>query len=127
MPQGFWHTLEPLSSCPSVTEKKGFPGDSDGKESTCNAGDLGSFPGLGRSPGEGNGYRLQYSGLENYMNRGAWKPTVHGVTKSWTRLGNFQLSHQSYKDQEYPVRIVNSGDKTSNDVGRCSLSFKVEG
>ena len=49
---------------------------SDGKESTCNVGDLGSNPGLGRSPGGGNGYRLQYSRLENSMNRGAWRATV---------------------------------------------------
>ena len=57
----------------------GFPGSSADKESTCNAGDLGSIHGLGRSPGEGKGYPLQYSGLENYMDY-----TVHGVTKSWT-------------------------------------------
>ena len=50
-----------------------FPGGSNGKESTCNAGDLGSIPGLGRSPGEGNGYSFQYSCLENSMDRGAWQ------------------------------------------------------
>ena len=61
-----------------------FTGGSDGKESACNAGDLGSIPGLGRSPGEGKGYPLQYSGLENSMD------TVHGVTKSRTRLSDFQ-------------------------------------
>ena len=55
----------------------GFPCGSDGKESTCNAGDLGSIPGLGRSPGEGKGYPLQYSGLENSMDC-----IVHGVTNS---------------------------------------------
>ena len=49
-----------------------------------NAGDLGLIPGLGRSPGEGNGYPLQYSCLENSMGRGTWWATVHGVTKSWT-------------------------------------------
>ena len=49
----------------------GFPGGSDGNESACNAGDLGMIPGLGRSPGEGNGYPLQYSCLENFMDRGA--------------------------------------------------------
>ena len=59
----------------------GFPGDSAGKESTCNVGDLGSFPGLGRSPGEGKGYPLQYSGLENSMDS-----VVHGVTKSRTQM-----------------------------------------
>jgi len=62
----------------------GFPCGPAGKESTCNAGDLGLTPGLGRSPGEGKGYPLQYSGLENSMDC-----TVHGVTKSGTRLRTF--------------------------------------
>ena len=57
----------------------GFLGGSDGKESACNVGDLGSIPGLGRSPGEGKGYPLQYSGLENSMDC-----TVHGVAESDT-------------------------------------------
>ena len=60
-----------------------LPGGSDGKESVCNAGDPGSIPGLGRSPGEGNGFPLQYSYLENSMDRGAWWATVHGVKKSY--------------------------------------------
>ena len=55
------------------------------RESACNAGDPGSIPGSGGSPGEGNGYPLQYSCLENSMDRGTWQATVHGVTKSWTR------------------------------------------
>ena len=54
---------------------------SDGKEPACNAGDLGLIPGLGRSPGEKNGYPLQYFFLENPMDRGAWWATVHGITK----------------------------------------------
>jgi len=62
----------------------GFPGGSAGKESTCNARDLGSIPRLERSPGEGKGYPLQCSGLENSMDRGAWQATVHGVAKSRT-------------------------------------------
>ena len=62
----------------------GFPGDSDDKESSCNAGDLGSIPGLGRSPRAGNGNPLQYSCLENEIDRGAWQATAHGVTKSQT-------------------------------------------
>ena len=62
----------------------GFPGSSAGKESACNAEDLGSIPGLGISPGGGNGYRLQYSCLVNSMDRGAWQATVHGVTESDT-------------------------------------------
>ena len=62
----------------------GFPGGSDGKESACSAGDPGSIPGSGRSPGEGNVNPLQYPCLENSMARGAWWATVHGVVKSWT-------------------------------------------
>ena len=62
----------------------GFPGSSDSKESACNVGDVGLIPGLGRSPGEGNGYPLQYSGLENPMDC-----TIHGVAKSQTRLSDF--------------------------------------
>ena len=61
-----------------------FPGGSDGKESTCNAGDAGLIPGLGRSSGEGHGNTLRYSCLENLLDRGACWPTVHGVTKSQT-------------------------------------------
>ena len=65
-----------------VCQSLGFSGGSDGKESACNAGDLGSVPGLGRSPGKGNNSPLQYSCLENYMDRGAWQTTAHGVAKS---------------------------------------------
>ena len=59
----------------------GFTGGSAGKESVCNAGDLGLIPGLGRPPGEGNGNPLQYSCLENPMDSGTWRATVHGVAK----------------------------------------------
>ena len=59
-----------------------------GKESACNVGDVGSIPGLGRSPGEGNGNPLQCSCLENPMDRGAWWATVHGVTKSQTQMSD---------------------------------------
>ena len=59
-------------------------GSSEGKESACNAGDWGLIPGLGKSPGEGNGYPYQYSCLENSMDRRAWPATVHGVSKSGT-------------------------------------------
>ena len=62
---------------------------SDNKESACNAGDLGLIPGLKRSPGEGNGYPLQYSCLENSMYRVVWWATVHGVTNSQTLLGDW--------------------------------------
>ena len=60
----------------------------DGKESACNVGDLGLIPESGRFPGEGNGYLLQYSCLENSMDRRAWWATFHGVAKSWTRLSD---------------------------------------
>ena len=61
----------------------GFPGSSDSKESACSAGDLGSIRGLRRSPGGGHGNPLQYSCLENSMDRGAWQATVMGSQKSW--------------------------------------------
>ena len=69
-----------------------FPGGSDGKVSARNVGDPGLIAGLGRSPGEGNGNPLQYSCLENSMGGGAWYTTVHGVSKSQTRLSDFTLS-----------------------------------
>ena len=68
----------------STVGSNGFPGSSDGKDSTCSVGDLGSIPGLGRFPEEGNGYTLQCSCLENSIDRGAWLPIVCGVTKSLT-------------------------------------------
>ena len=64
----------------------GFPGGSDGKESICNAGVPGSIPGSGRSPGGGHSNPLQYSRLEDPMDRGTWWVTVHGVAKNRTRL-----------------------------------------
>ena len=67
---------------------KGFPGGSDSKASTCNAGDAGLIPRLGRAPGVGNGSPHQYSCLENPTDRGAWWATVHGVAKSQTQLSN---------------------------------------
>ena len=65
-----------------------FPGGSVGKESACNVGDPSSIPGLGRSPGEGNGNSLQYFWLENFTDRGAWWATVDGLTKCWTLLND---------------------------------------
>ena len=75
----------------------GFPHSSVGKESACNAGDLGSIPGLGRSPGEGNGNLLQYSCLENPMGRGAWWATVHGVPRVRHDLANRPPPHELIK------------------------------
>ena len=70
----------------AIINKLGFPDNSVGKESTCNAGDLSLIPGLERSPGEGKGYPFQSSGLENFM-----YCIVHGVAKSWTPLSNFHF------------------------------------
>ena len=70
--------------CSLPKQGQDFPGGSDDKESACNAGDLGSFSGTGRSSGDVNGYLLQYSCLENSMDRGDWWATVYGVTTSQT-------------------------------------------
>ena len=86
-PQGtsLAHDWDLLASAQHVNQMwLGFPCGSAGKEFACNAGDLSSIPGLGRSPGEGKGYPLQYSDLENSMDC-----IVHGVAKSWTRLSDF--------------------------------------
>ena len=70
----------------------GLPGGSDGKESACNAGDQGLVPGLGRSLGEGNGNPIQYSCLENSMDRETWGATVHEIAKSRTQLSTHTAS-----------------------------------
>ena len=72
-----------------LEDRQGFRVGAEVKVSACNVGDLGSIPGSGRSPGEGNGNPLQYSCLENPMDRGAWWATIHGVAKSRTRLSDF--------------------------------------
>ena len=76
-----------------------FPGGSDGKVSLYNVGDPDLSPGLGRTPGEGNGHALQYYCLENPMGRGAWKATVRGVAKSRTRLSDFTSLQATYKPE----------------------------
>ena len=75
-----------------------FPGGSEVKASACNAGDLGSIPGSGRSPGEGNGNPLQCSCLENPMDGGAWWTTVHRVTKSQTGLSDLTFTFTFHDD-----------------------------
>ena len=82
------HTIVETSLEKLSIFNKPFPGSSEVKVSACNAGDLGSIPGLGRSPGDGNGNPLQYSCLEDPMDRGAWWATVHLVAKSQTRLSD---------------------------------------
>ena len=78
-----------------LKKKNGLPDGSDGKQVTCNAADLGLIPGLGRSPGEGNGYPLQYSCLENPMDREAQQAKVHGIAKSRTRLSDFHIKERN--------------------------------
>ena len=91
-----------------------FPGGSDSKASAYNAGDPGLIPGLGRSPGDGNGNPLQYYCLENPMDRGAWQATVHGVSKSWTQLCNFTFTSLTPWKESYdqPRQHIKSRDIT---------------
>ena len=77
----------------------GFPGGSDDKESACSIGDQGSIPGLGRSPGEGDGYPLQYSCLENPLDRETWQPTVRDAAKSQTKLSDYRFHFLTKKVQ----------------------------
>ena len=84
----------------------GLPCGSAGKEYACNAGDLGSIPGLGRSPGEGKGYPLQYSGLENSTDC-----IVHGFTKGWTQLSDFHFTSNMIFIIKYFKDIKNTIDK----------------
>ena len=91
----------------------GFPGGSDGNMSACNAGDPGLIPGSGISPGEGNGNPLQDSCLENYMDIGAWWATVHGIVKSWTRLGDFAWTIRIVGDMNIHVQVFVSNTSFS--------------
>ena len=90
--EGDLNPVNPTSQCTLLTTVhtafQGFPGGSVVKNLPASAGDVGSVPGLGRSPGEGNDNPLQYSRLENSMDRGAWQVTVHGVAKNQTWLSN---------------------------------------
>ena len=99
----------------------GSPGGSVGKESACNVGDLGSIPGLGRSPGEGNGNLLQYSCLQNSIDRGAWWITVHRVTKSWTQLRDWHTHMYVYICIEYSS--LRKFISVWNDLKWSDLSF----
>ena len=87
------------------TSIEGFPGDSDRKESACHAGDtgdVGSIPGLGRSPGEGNGNPLQYSWLKNPMDTGSWRATAHEVIEELNTTNTFRTStERSLTQKEY--------------------------
>ena len=93
-----WTQLSNIHFHASLYVSCRFPRWLSGKESTCNAEDVGSIPGLGRAPGEGNGNPLLYSCLENSKDRGTWRATVHGVAENQTRQSEQHLHfHKSYK------------------------------
>ena len=96
---------------------RSFPCGSAGKESACNAGDPRSVPGLRRSPGEGNGYPLQYSGLENVQDSMA-----HGVAKSWTQLRDFHFTSLHFPVDWGEKFWKQDGSQPQGMLGRCSIS-----
>ena len=98
----------------------GFPGGSAGKESACNAGDLGSIPGLGRSPGEGKGYPLQSSGLESSMDH-----IVHGVAKSRTQLSDFHFCFYFSLRQWQLIVEIRGGVRFMLSMKDVSLNWAV--
>ena len=119
------------------TSIEGFPGDSDSKESACHAGDtgdVGSIPGWGRSPGEGNGNPLQYSCLENSMDRGAWRATAHGVTEELDTTNTFRTSTERSssiylmkpeKTMLEAERTLSEKNPVLGDSGRTPLVIEV--
>ena len=86
-----------ITLCTTKKEKLGFPGGSDYKGFASSVGDVGLIPVSGRSPGDGNGNPLQYSCLENPMDRGAWQAMVHRVSKSQMQLSNFHFLQRKKK------------------------------
>ena len=90
-----------VGTCPS---KRGFPGGSKAKNPPANAGDVGSIPGSGRSPEEGNGNPLQYSCLGNPMDRGAWQVAVHGVTKELNMTEPVNNNNNPVREKQMLVR-----------------------
>ena len=111
--------------CWFVRATMGFVGGSDHKRFACNAGDPGSILGLGRSPGEGNGYPLQYSCLENSLDRGAWKTTIHEVAKSWTRLSNWAHTHAMKGEAEEPWQDRRKAALRIHWIGSSEQSLQV--
>ena len=106
-----------------------FPGGSESRESACNVGDPGSIPGLGRSPGEGNGNLLQYSCLANSMDRGTWWATVLGITRSQKGLSNITFTFHFHalenKWQPTPVFLPGESQGWGSLVG-CHLCGRTE-
>ena len=104
----------------------GFPGDSDGKESACNVGDLGSVPGSGRSPRGAHGSPLQYSCLENPMDRGTWWATVHEVAGSQTLLRHFHFRYP-FDEKKQSQKHCNRISKNSHIQQKTEIWFTFIG
>ena len=118
---------EILNIYKKVTWLLGFPGGSDGQEMACSAGDLGSIPESGRFPGVGNGYPLQYSCLENSMDRGVWWAIIYGITKSqmWLRANTHTHTHNFTiltDNQKFPFLALNSTPFLRNPTDLSSVS-----
>ena len=104
--------------CLPILRIVGFPCGSAGKESACNAGNMGSIPGLGRSPGDGKGYPLQYSGLKN---------SIHGVYSPWGRKGldmteRLSFSQPSCSSLSHPVMLGVPGTRSGSGLGTCGMN-----
>ena len=113
-----WSDLAHTHACPWLNwftlHQTFFPGGSAGRESACNDGDLGSIPGLGRSPGEGNGYPLQYTGLENPMEYSPWGRRVRHDWATFTHTKHFSENTHYYKKYTTRIsRISSSQDHTA--------------
>ena len=110
--------VRPSAYSIGVSNRLGFPCDSAGRESACNVGDLGSIPGLRRSPGEGKGYPFQYAGLENSVDS-----IVPGVAKSWTRLSDFHFHFRSrpggLESLQYGLLVETRGGKAQSPPLDC--------
>ena len=98
-------SLQASFRCTPPVAEEHFPGGSEGKASACDVGDPGLIPGSGRSPGEGNGNPLQYSCLENPMDRGAWWATVHGVAKSQTPQSDYTYTYTQNQGHIHPDHV----------------------
>ena len=116
--------LTPFINCASAGRKV-FPGGSFTHESACSAGDPHSIPGLGRSPGEGNDNPLQYSCLENSVDRGAWWATVLGVMKSWTWLSYFTFTLHWWQT-EWKTTVTENESNWSLGLQPCLTQWNYE-
>ena len=101
---------------------KSFAGGLDGEESSCNVEDLSLIPGLGRSPGEGEGYPLQYYGLENFMDC-----IVHGISKSWTQLSDLHTYTHTHTHTHTHTQPMTSPGAFYREKEKLILKFIIQG